>query len=89
MNVSPGWSERIAPRSDVPVSPELRAFAHIEGLVGEELALLGIPENERTPEQHRRLRAIAAELDRLWDALRERAERLAGARDDEPGRATG
>jgi tryptophan 2,3-dioxygenase len=53
-------------------------YAHIEGLIGEEDALLRIPAHERTDEQRERLRSIGDELDRLWDALRRRAEGLAG-----------
>lgn len=64
----------------VPEPAELRLFAHIEGLVGEETALLAIPAKERTREQHDRLHAITAELDRAWEKLRERAARL-GHRD--------
>ena len=64
-----------------PVSDDLRLFARIEGLCGEEEVLLSIPAGERTPEQASRLRAIAEELDRAWSRLRERAERL-GRGDD-------
>jgi hypothetical protein len=80
MSVSTGWIEHLTPQRDVPVSPEVHELARIEGLVGEELALLGIPEPDRTPAQHARLRSVGAELDRLWDVLRERAERLADHR---------
>jgi hypothetical protein len=52
------------------------SVAHIEGLVGEEDALLRIPAEERTHEQHARLREIEHELNHLWGKLRERAERL-------------
>jgi hypothetical protein len=55
---------------------EVGLFARIEGLVGQETALLRIPAEERTGEQHDRLRSIAGELDRVWEKLRERAERL-------------
>jgi hypothetical protein len=77
MNVSPGWGTEWTPRSAVPVSPELRAYAHIEGLIGEEVALLAVPEADRTREQHERLHAVRTELDRIWERLRQRAERLA------------
>jgi hypothetical protein len=63
--------------------PELRLLARIEGLVGEEIALLKIPAQERSQEQHDRLRSIGDELDRVWEALRERAARL-GHRDTPP-----
>ena len=74
-----GWDdpharEEIAPER-VPGKPELGLFARIEGLLGEEKALLEIPARERTDRHHSRLREIAAELDRAWEKLRERAER--------------
>jgi hypothetical protein len=50
-------------------------FAHIEGLTGEEDALLKVPPHERTPEQHARLHAISHELDRLYEHLAARAKR--------------
>jgi hypothetical protein len=59
-----------------PIPPELKLFARIEGLAGEEAALLAVSREHRTQEQHERLRAISAELDRIWEHLRERAERL-------------
>jgi hypothetical protein len=52
-------------------------LARIEGLVGEEHALLLIPAEKREKHQHERLRAISEELDRVWEKLRERAERIA------------
>jgi hypothetical protein len=66
------------PRGDelVPGHPDLELFAHIEGLCGEEEALLAIPPDEREPHHHHRLRAIGEELDRAWEKLRERADRL-------------
>jgi hypothetical protein len=59
-----------------PDDPELGLFARVEGLVGEEEALLRIPVAERNPEHHDRLRAIGEELDRIFEKLRERAGRL-------------
>ena len=59
-----------------PIPPELELFARIEGLVGEEAALLAIPRQERKREQHDRLREISAELDRIWEKLQERATHL-------------
>jgi hypothetical protein len=59
----------------VPERLDVELFAHIEGLCGEEAALLATPANERDKHQHERLRAITAELDRVWEKLRERAER--------------
>jgi hypothetical protein len=58
-----------------PIPPELELYARIEGLVGEEAAILAVAEEERRQEHHERLRAISAELDRIWEHLRERAER--------------
>ena len=59
---------------------DLEAYAHIEGLVGEEDELLEQAEEGRTDQHRERLRAVTEELDRVWDALRRRAERRA-----EPG----
>jgi hypothetical protein len=59
-----------------PERPDASLFARIEGLVGEEDALLTIPARERTGEQHDRLRVIGGELDRIWEKLRDRAKRL-------------
>lgn len=53
---------------------ELRTFARIEGLVGQERALLAIPRDKRTDAEHARLEAITAELDRVADKLRERTD---------------
>jgi hypothetical protein len=69
-----------------PDGSELTTLARVEGLIGEERALLDIPAHQRTAEQHTRLREIAEELDRLWATLRERADRLShhhGARETE------
>jgi hypothetical protein len=59
---------------------EAGLFARIEGLIGEERALLRVPERDRDQGQRDRLGAIGAELDRIFDALRERAARLATPR---------
>lgn len=61
------------------IPPGVELFAHIEGLVGEEQALLAVPHGERKQEQHERLRLIAEELDRIWETLRQRTERHGGA----------
>jgi hypothetical protein len=58
-----------------PRSAELDLFARVEGLAGEEDALLRIPTRERTAEQRDRLRVIGEELDRIWQTLAERARR--------------
>jgi hypothetical protein len=55
---------------------DLRLYARVEDLAGEEAALLRIPMAERTAQHHERLRAITEELDRVFEHLRERAERL-------------
>jgi hypothetical protein len=58
------------------IPAELELFARIEGLVGEEAALLALPREKRDRKQHERLLALSAELDRIAERLRERAERL-------------
>jgi hypothetical protein len=58
-----------------PVPGNLEAYAHIEGLVGEEDELLEGAEESRTEAHRERLRAIGEELDRAWETLRRRAER--------------
>jgi hypothetical protein len=67
------------PRSEPPFpprKPDVSLFARIEDLVGEEDALLRIPAKERSDDQRDRLRSIGDELDRIWEALRSRADRL-------------
>lgn len=62
-----------------PELPEsLRLFARVEGLIGEEDALLRIPAAERTRAQNDRLRALGAELDRVFERLRARKSATAG-----------
>lgn len=58
-------------RAETPA--DLGLFARIEGLVGEERALLDIPGRTRSEQQKRRLRDITTELDRIAEALRVRA----------------
>ena len=65
-------------KADVPA--DLGLFARVEGLVGEEKALLEIPARERSRRQQDRLREVGAELDRIWEALRARAARLEAGR---------
>jgi hypothetical protein len=80
MAVFPGPAEEPlaeAARQPQALAPDGATFARIEGLLGQEHALLSIPARERTQDQHDSLRAIGAELDRIWERLRERAERLA------------
>jgi hypothetical protein len=62
-----------------PDPPELSLYARVEGLIGEEDALLKLPADETTPAQRERLRGLQEELDGLWAQLRERARRLAAA----------
>ena len=52
---------------------QLDSYAMIEGLCCEEDELLAVAEHERSQEHHERLRAISAELDAIWERLRERA----------------
>ena len=64
-------------------------ISRIEALVAEEHALLGREESDAVREQaldgdRRRLEAVAVELDRCWDLLRQRrARRDAGQDPDE------
>jgi hypothetical protein len=58
-------------RAELPA--DLGLFARIEGLVGEERALLEIPARKRSEQQKHRLRDITTELDRIAGALRARA----------------
>jgi hypothetical protein len=60
-----------------PIPQNIEAYAHIEGLVGEENELLETAEHDRKEEHRKRLDAITDELDRAWEALRRRAERRA------------
>jgi Protein of unknown function (DUF2630) len=60
-----------------PIPRDLEAYAHVEGLVGEENELLEEAEEGRKEEHRARLHAITEELDRAWETLRGRAERRA------------
>jgi hypothetical protein len=73
----PGGEPPPPPEPEPP--QDIRAFTLAEHMIGEEYALLQIPERERSEAQHRRLRTLEHELDRLWDALRRRAEALGKA----------
>ena len=77
MNVFPAWWEQHRAQYMNAELPEEGLFARIEGLVGQEDALLRIPARERGEEDRHRLRSIGTELDRVLEKLRERAERLA------------
>jgi Protein of unknown function (DUF2630) len=76
MNAFEGLEPERGPEDFVPGSSDIALFAHVEGLVGEEAALLAIPHEERAQHHHDRLKAIGDELDRVFEHLRERAERL-------------
>jgi dsDNA-binding SOS-regulon protein len=52
---------------------ELDLYAHIENLCDEEGTLLAESHEQLKDEQRERLHAIAGELDRVWEKLRERA----------------
>jgi hypothetical protein len=77
MNVFEGLEPERGPEDFAPGSPDLELFARVEGLVGEEAALLAIPAEDRRQHHHDRLKAIGDELDRVFAKLHERAERLA------------
>jgi hypothetical protein len=53
----------------------LAAYEHIEGLCGEEEALLQVPPEERDPHHHHRLKELEQELDRAFERLRHRADK--------------
>ena len=64
--------------ADEPELPEeLETFARIEGLIGQEHALLLIPAAKRTDRERRLLQAVTAELDRIVEKLKERPVRPA------------
>jgi hypothetical protein len=66
------------PRGELEAEREpagVREYAEIEGLVGEEYALVEKPAEERSAAEHHRLRDIQEQLDRVWHKLEERAEK--------------
>ena len=72
--------EELAREHDRDLSPfpaDFDAYAHVEGLVGEETRLLEEAEQGRREEHRERLKEIREELDRAWESLRRRAERRA------------
>jgi hypothetical protein len=77
----PEGRKELEPRDTTGVSPDLDAYARVEGLAGEEEDLLAIPAAERTKEHHERLRAVSEELDRIRERLHERAQRHHAAGD--------
>jgi hypothetical protein len=78
----PDWEGQHRVSDPAAPSPEEGLFARIEGLVGEEAAMLRIPAEERSHRQRGRLRSLADELDRAFESLRDRARRLADGRND-------
>lgn len=86
MTAFPGLGHPRGTEEPVPEPSEMTLAAHIEGLAGEELALLAIPAQERSRAQHDRLRAIADELDHAFETLKQRAHRL-GRHDAAPEQA--
>jgi Protein of unknown function (DUF2630) len=76
MNAFEGLEPQRGPGDYVPKPRDLELFAHVEGLVGEEASLLAIPHEDRSQHHHERLKAIGEELDRAFEKLRERAERV-------------
>jgi hypothetical protein len=79
MNTFASLDSALAHAQELSELPEeLELFARIEGLVGEEAVLLATPPEQRKDHERERLRAIAEQLDRIWERLRERAESLAG-----------
>jgi hypothetical protein len=79
MAAFPGPEVPLAKAQATPDPDDVTLFARIEGLVGEEEALLRRPAHERDQHHHDRLREIADELDRIFAALSARARRLASA----------
>jgi len=75
MNVFPGGEGPLMGEGPKHDYLQVDAYAHIEGLCGEEDELLEVAERERTQEQHERLHAIRSELDAVWERLRDRAQR--------------
>jgi hypothetical protein len=76
MSAFPGGELPRTPDEITPPPEQEELFARIEGLLGEETALLDIPAHERTHVHHARLEQITKDLDRLWHRLRERAVAL-------------
>jgi len=65
------------PDDPLALNPDVGLFARVEGLIGEEDALLLIPALKRNPDERDRLREIGDELDRIFERLLERSRRLA------------
>jgi hypothetical protein len=73
----PGREPELARTKAAADPTDATYFSQIEDLVGEEAALLAIPAHQREPHHHERLQTIAADLDRIFEKLHERARRLA------------
>jgi hypothetical protein len=80
MTAFPGPEPPLAEAKTAPDPDDVTLFARIEDLVGEEAALIAIPADRRDRGQRDRLHTITADLDRIFDKLRERARRLADER---------
>lgn len=80
MSTFPGGEGPLMGEGPTREHRQIESYAQIEGLCCEETALLELEEHERTADQHQRLHAISAELDAIWERLRERAHH--------PGRPT-
>lgn len=78
MSVFPSGERQRAAATEPEWPESIALFAHIEGLIGEEAALLATPAHERTSEHHNRLRELTAELDRIWASLARRAKTRPG-----------
>ena len=85
MTAFEGLEPERGPEDFVPGSRDLEVFADVEGLMGEEAALLTIPHQDRSQHHHDRLKAIGEELDRTFEKLRERAERVTHRPEGEHG----
>lgn len=66
---------------------EVEHYAHVEGLVGEEEALLRVRPEHRTPQHHERLATLRDDLDKAYEALRRRAHARGGDGPEDPGSA--
>jgi hypothetical protein len=80
MSAFPGAEPPLAGAKAAPKPSDVTYFSRIEDLVGEEAALLAVPPDDRSQSQRDRLRAITADLDRIFDTLRERARRVSPER---------
>jgi len=82
--ISDPETAKVVADREPPIPEGLKAYSRMEGLVGEEKALLAMAEEQRREEHRERLREVTEELDQIWERLRERAERL-GDRRHPPG----